>query len=112
MQSEKRSRSKVTGLVKFKDPMKKVIIAVLVVLAVIGVIAIVSRKPTPNEKIYVAVEGEGKIAVVDAEKRTVIKTIDLSVAHEGGILTFAPHNIQVAPDGKTVWVTANAGAHQ
>ena len=92
--------------------MKKTIIAVLVVLTVIGVIAVVSRKPTPNEKIYAAVEGEGKISVVDAEKRTVIKTIDLSVTHDGGMLTFAPHNIQVAPDGKTVWVTANAGMHQ
>ena len=92
--------------------MKKVIILVLVVLVVIGVIAVVSRKPTPNEKIYVAVEGEGKIAVVDAEKRVVIKTIDLSLTHEGGLLVFMPHNVQVAPDGKTVWVTANAGTHQ
>ena len=92
--------------------MKKAIIVVLVVLALIGVIVVVSRKPTPDEKIYVAVEGEGKIAVVDAEKRVVLKTIDLSVAHEGGLLVFKPHNVQVAPDGKTVWVTANAGMHQ
>ena len=92
--------------------MMKVIIAVLAVLAVIGVIAVVSRKPTLNEKIYVAVEGEGKIAVVDAKKRTVLKTIDLSAAHEDGLVVFMPHNVQVAPDGKTVWVTANVGTHQ
>lgn len=92
--------------------MKKVIIVVLIVIAVIGVIAVVSRIPTPNEKIYVAVEGEGKIAIVDAEKRVVIKTIDLNVTHEGDVLAFMPHNVQIAPDGKTVWVTANAGTHE
>lgn len=56
-----------------------------------------------DEKIFVALEGEGKIAVLDplSQKRT--STIDLS--HDGTI--FSPHNVQSAPDGKTLWVTAN-----
>lgn len=66
----------------------------------------------PSNKIYVAVEGDGKIAVIHPTKHKVIKTIDLSVNHEGGRLGFAPHNVQVSPDNKTVWVTANATKHQ
>lgn len=64
-----------------------------------------------KEKLYVAVEGEGKVAVIDPKDKKVIKNIDLSSKHEEGQMTFKPHNIQVAPDGKTVWVTANAGSH-
>lgn len=71
-----------------------------------------AKNDQPMEKIYVAVEGEGKIAVIDAATRLVIKNISLSLPHEGSMHTFAPHNIQVAPDGKTVWVTANVGSHE
>ena len=61
-----------------------------------------------GDKIYVAVEEAGEIAVVSAKDRNVIKRIDLS-AEIGGIkIGFMPHNVQVAPDNKTVWVTANA----
>lgn len=56
-----------------------------------------------SQKVYVAVEGEGKIAVIAPIKNQVIKNINL-----GG---FSPHNIQVSPDNKTVWVTGNATAH-
>ncbi|KKS38323.1 MAG: hypothetical protein A3G49_06120 [Candidatus Sungbacteria bacterium RIFCSPLOWO2_12_FULL_41_11] len=64
------------------------------------------------QKIYVAVEGDGKIAVIDQNTRKVIRNIDLSTDHEGGKLFFAPHNVQVSPDQKSVWVTANVGDHQ
>jgi YVTN family beta-propeller protein len=55
-------------------------------------------------KVYVAVEGDGEIAVVDPDEQRVIKRIDLSSKATG----YMPHNVQVSPDGKTVWVTANA----
>lgn len=72
----------------------------------------VAPRSEPNEKIYVAVEGDAEIAVLDAGKRTVLRRIDLSVEHDGGVVPFQPHNVQVAPDGKSVWVTANAGGHE
>src|SRR3989344_4500651 len=70
------------------------------------------RVSAVKEKIYVAIEGEAKIAVIDAATKKVIRNIDLSVEHDGGLLSFAPHNVQVSPDQKSVWVTANAGKHQ
>lgn len=60
-------------------------------------------------KIYVAVEGENRIAVLNPEAKAVITTIDLSERVNGLIHNFSPHNVQVAPDGKSVWVTANHG---
>jgi YVTN family beta-propeller protein len=63
------------------------------------------------EKIYVAVEGDGKIAVVDPVKLNVANSIDLTVHGHGGPVTYQPHNVQVSPDGSAVWVTANAGSH-
>ena len=66
----------------------------------------------PNEKVYIAVEGDGKIAVLDPAAGKIINTIDLTVEHGGDIMHYAPHNVQVSPDMKTVWVTANAGGHQ
>ncbi len=66
----------------------------------------------PKEKIYVAVEGDGLIAVIDAKKQKVLKSIDLSVEHDGGKLIYAPHNVQVSPNNKSVWVTANASKHE
>ena len=55
-----------------------------------------------------AVEEAGEIAVISAKDRTVIKRIDLSSDISGMKIGFMPHNIQVAPDNKSVWVTANA----
>jgi len=62
-----------------------------------------------EEKIYVAVEGEGTLAVFDAASRSRIRTIDLSADQDGIRRPVAPHNVQVAPDGRTVWVTVNSG---
>ena len=61
-----------------------------------------------EDKIYVAVEEAGEIAVISAKSRTVIKRIDLSSDIGGMKIGFMPHNVQVAPDNKSVWVTANA----
>lgn len=61
-----------------------------------------------GDKIYVAVEEVGEIAVIDAKDRTVIKRIDLSEEMGEMKIGFMPHNVEVAPDNKSVWVTANA----
>lgn len=65
----------------------------------------------PGERVYVAVEGDGVVAVIDPSAAKVIRKIDLAIPHEGGTLRFAPHNIQASPDGASIWVTANAGRH-
>lgn len=92
--------------------MKKILIFLAVLGALFGggVYVVSSGILNPTEKLYVAVEGEGKIAVIDPAKGSVIKEISLAKDHEGGIIPYYPHNVQVAPDGATVWVTANAGA--
>jgi YVTN family beta-propeller protein len=63
-----------------------------------------------EEKLYVAIEGEGKVAVFDTATRKLLRQIDLSYEQNGMAMSVSPHNVQVAPDGKTVWVTAN-GSH-
>ncbi len=52
-----------------------------------------------DKKVYVAVENDNEVAVVDPTSGLVLKKIELP-----GM----PHNIQVSPDGETVWVTVNA----
>ncbi len=66
----------------------------------------INAKEWLSDKIYVAVEDEGVVAVIDADKREVIKKINLS---DGGV-SYMAHNVQVAPDGQSVWVTGNAMA--
>lgn len=65
------------------------------------------NKAQTKEKIYVAVEDDGVVAVIDSVKGDVIKKIDLSKESHGGVVKFMAHNVQVAPNGKSVWVTAN-----
>lgn len=64
-----------------------------------------------DEKVYVAVEGDGKLAVIDPLTLKVAKSIDLTEHAHGGPVVYHPHNVQIAPDGTAVWVTANAGTH-
>jgi YVTN family beta-propeller protein len=96
-----------------KDMSSKIFIVSLVafVAVIIGGFAYsLWREETPldiPEKIYVAVEGAGVVKVIDPESRLVAKTIDLAYTHEDHVVGYQPHNIQVAPDGMTVWVTAN-----
>lgn len=94
--------------------MKKLLFFFIIIVGIVG-IGLVYKNffvPQLKEKVYVAVEGDGTIAVIDAVKQKVIKNIDLSVDHEGGRLMYAPHNVQVSPDNKSVWVTVNATKHQ
>lgn len=97
----------------------KIIIA-LIVIVVVGMIIYYQKGKEGNEvsgfntslnvqeKIYVAMEGPGEIVVLDAQTRQVLKRIDLSEDKNGMTVGYMPHNVQVAPDNKSVWVTANA----
>lgn len=64
-------------------------------------------EPTPNPptetgKIYVANEHAGTISVIDAATNKVLKTIKINPGNSTALMA---HNVQVSPDGKTVWVT-------
>lgn len=59
--------------------------------------------PVINTKVvYSANMGDGTVSVIDAIQGTNIKTISLMDSSK----MFMAHNVQVAPDGKSVWVTA------
>ena len=85
-------------------------------IAIVGIGALVYYGGQKNErisfgvkeKVYVAVEGSGEIAVLDMQTRQVLKRINLSEEKNGMTVGYMPHNVQVAPDNKSVWVTANA----
>lgn len=95
----------------------KIIIAAIALLAVLagGIFLLNGRnkewpknlKTKIQDKIYVAAEGDGKIAVIGARDKIVIGQIDLSSEKHGMKILFMPHNVQVAPDNKSVWATAN-----
>src|SRR3989344_3960317 len=115
--------------------MKKIIIGLIALAALAGGYFLLSGKPPLRQssdganketskkleakiedKIDVAVEEVGGIAVISVKNRTVIKRIDLS-AEIGGSPRFGeagtkngfmPHNGQGAPANKSVWGTANA----
>lgn len=54
-------------------------------------------------KVYVANEEGGSVSVIDLQNSLKITSIDIS-GNSGEM--FMAHNVQVAPDGKSVWVTA------
>lgn len=58
----------------------------------------VQEESSLDKKVYVAVENDNEIAVVDPSSGIVLKRVELP-----GM----PHNVQVSPDGETVWVTVN-----
>lgn len=66
------------------------------------------EQPSGSEKIYSAIEGTGEVVAIDAATQAEIRRIDLSVEQNGRRIHYMPHNIQVAPDNNSVWVTANA----
>src|SRR3989344_5181887 len=105
----------------FKKPSYTKLLVILFVIAQLGVIVwYAANRSSGNQlvvaeasqKVYAAVEEDGKIAVINPENQAV-KYIDLSQTVNGTDTHYAPHNVQVAPDGRTVWVTGNAaGEHQ
>lgn len=58
--------------------------------------------PSPATGVYVANEGDGTISVIDVSQNKVVATIHLGETMQD---MYMPHNVQCAPDGKTIWVT-------
>ncbi len=95
--------------------MKKLRIAIIAVTAIIAISVLIysenqkNNKTTSgvNEKAYVAIEGSGEIAVIDTKTNKILKRIDLSEDKNGMTVGYMAHNVQVAPNNKSVWVTAN-----
>lgn len=73
-------------------------IKVLMVVTRIAVLATASSAFAAGGQVYIADEGANTVTVIDAT--TFKKTGSIAVG-------LAPHNVQVAPDGKWVWVTNN-----
>lgn len=55
-----------------------------------------------EEKVYVANEDDGTVTVFDAENYEILKTVKLDDRND----MFMPHNIQAAPDNRSVWIAA------
>lgn len=56
-------------------------------------------------RVFVADERGGTVSVLDGETGRSIATVDLTERRADGSTTFLPHNVQVSPDGRQVWVT-------
>lgn len=67
-----------------------------------------SEAPMAKGKVYVAVENEGAIAVLGEEERMLLTRISLEKKDRLKLQRYTAHNVQVSPDGRSVWVTANA----
>ena len=95
---------------------KIIIISTIIIFAGAGILLFFLKgENTPKiseeknqDKIYVAAEESGEIDVISVKDRAVMDKINLSTEMDGMKMSFYPHNVQVAPDNKTVWVTANA----
>lgn len=57
----------------------------------------------PTAKVYVANEAGGSVSVIDLQDS--LKTTSIDLSDSAGTM-FMAHNVQVAPDGKSVWVAA------
>ncbi len=60
--------------------------------------------------IFVAVEADGTLAVLDGTTGGLVGTIDLSEFIHGSVVRYDVHNVQVDPDGETAWLTAMPGS--
>ncbi|MFV8392874.1 YncE family protein [Flavobacterium sp. LB2P6] len=79
---------------------------IMVVLVVAGLIIGSCNNPKKTmqlAKVYVANEDGGSISVINLQDST--KNTEISISDSSGMM-FMAHNVQVAPDGKSVWVTA------
>ena len=95
---------------------KAYVLGGIVILALVGITLLAKNNPISStgnaltEKIYVAVEEEGTVNVIDPATNKSIKVIDLT--EQETETKYLPHNVQASPDGKSVWVTANAGMEE
>lgn len=95
---------------------KTIFVAIIILIAVAGIGFLLFGKERNyrlssdevREKIYVAIEGLGEVAAINGKTKEVISRIDLAEDINGKRISYMPHNLQVAPDNKTVWVTGNA----
>ncbi|MBP6944646.1 hypothetical protein KBD61_05650 [Patescibacteria group bacterium] len=67
-----------------------------------------SEIPMTKGKVYVAVENEGIIAVLGEDEHKLLTRISLEKKDGLKRQRYTAHNVQVSPDGRSVWVTANA----
>ena len=89
---------------------KILIIALLVSPILIGTVMFnvnSDKNSESSEKVYIALEEEGRVAVVDTDSRKLVRTINLSDEQNGKFVSYEAHNVQVSPDGSKVLVTAN-----
>jgi YVTN family beta-propeller protein len=73
----------------------------LIAIAQIAVLAAPGPALAATGKVYVADEGANVVSVIDAASFTKVGSIPVGRG---------PHNVQVSPDGKWVWVTNNGDA--
>ena len=80
----------------------------LMAAAMAATMACASESPTATSgsKIYVADEEDGSISVIDHTTRRRLRVIDLNQRAGEAVTRYTLHNVQVAPDGRSVWVTA------
>ena len=62
----------------------------------------IKSSSTKTAKVYVANEEGGSVSVIDLQDS--LKNISIDISDSGKMMM--AHNVQVAPNGKTVWVTA------
>lgn len=93
---------------------KLIIVTAVIAIVGIGVFSYEGNKKYNDmlsgitEKVYVALEGSGEIAVINTATNKVFKKIDLFEKQNGKGISYMPHNVQVSPSNKSVWVTAGA----
>lgn len=71
-----------------------------------------ATEPAAGARVFVADEEGGTISVLDESTDVRIATIDLTEVRDGAAMRFSPHNVQVAPDGRSVWVVGQAVAEE
>ncbi|MBI5514603.1 MAG: hypothetical protein HY909_12585 [Deltaproteobacteria bacterium] len=59
-----------------------------------------------GSKVYVADEESGTLSVIDHRTRQRLRVFDLNVTEGPAPRRVTLHNVQAAPDGRSVWVTA------
>lgn len=82
---------------------------VLLLLLFFGACKKGDSNDTPKERVglvYVAEEESGSVSVIHSGTNEVVRTI--SISEPGTTMPLMPHNVQVAPNGKSVWVSAMA----
>ncbi|MBC7615600.1 MAG: hypothetical protein H7202_05990 [Pedobacter sp.] len=84
----------------------KFLVAIMPVLTILIISGCNNNKKSSSMqavKVYVANEEGGSVSVIDLQDS--LKNTSINISDSSGNM-FMAHNVQVAPDGKSVWVTA------